>query len=107
MSDKRVLVAVSARALFDFEKEAKLFKPEDATPYCAIQKQQLDVPAAPAAAFALVQKLLAFNVRGNHYVEVAILSRNDPVTGLRVFKSAQYHGLDISRAIFYKRRGPS
>jgi 5'-nucleotidase len=100
MSDKRVLVAVSARALFDFEKEAKLFKPEDAALYCAIQKQQLDVPAAPGAAFALMQKLLAFNVRGNHHVEVAILSRNDPVTGLRVFKSAQYHGLDISRAIF-------
>ena len=33
-------------------------------------------------------------------VEVVLLSRNDPDTGLRVFKSIQHYGLLISRAAF-------
>jgi 5'-nucleotidase len=42
-------------------------------------------------AFSLVQKLLAFN-QGDAQpkVEVVILSRNDPVSGMRVFRSAQH-----------------
>ena len=42
-------------------------------------------------AFKLVKKLLAFNTPAEQKVEVVILSRNDPVTGLRVFKSAEHH----------------
>src|SRR3546814_19373767 len=33
-------------------------------------------------------------------VEVILLSRNSPDTGLRVFNSIQHHGLSISRATF-------
>lgn len=39
-------------------------------------------------------------------MEVIILSRNDPETGLRVMRSIQSHGLSISRAIFMQGRSP-
>lgn len=106
MSKKALTVAVSARALFDFEEEARLFNPEDCRPYRQRQQDQLDVPARPGTAFPLVKKLLAFNCEGLDDVEVAILSRNDPVTGLRVFGSATHHGLAIERAIFTSGAAP-
>ena len=99
-SSTRFTVAVSARALFDFEAENGVFHEEDPSAYCALQASQLDIPARPGVAFPLVRKLLAFNNAGSRDVEVVILSRNDPVTGLRVFASAQHHRLDIGRAIF-------
>ena len=53
------------------------------------------MPAPPGVAFSLVRKLLAFN-DGAPRVEVVMLSRNDPVSGLRVFRSAQHYGLTCS-----------
>jgi len=104
--EKVMTVAVSARALFDFEEENRAFLEEDPAEYCALQGKRLDLPARPGAAFSLVRKLLALNCRDADNVEVAILSRNDPVTGLRVFASAQHHGLAIGRAIFTSGAAP-
>jgi 5'-nucleotidase len=49
-----------------------------------------------------VRKLLALNERDpeNPRVEVILLSRNSADTGLRIFNSIKYHGLNISRAAF-------
>jgi len=99
-SSTKISIAVSARALFDFEAENLVFREDDPSAYCAFQAARLDVPASPGVAFPLVRKLLAFNRGESNDVEVAILSRNDPVTGLRVFASARHHGLETSRAIF-------
>ena len=57
-------------------------------------------------AFSLVQKLLRFNSDGQQRVEVVILSRNDPVSGLRVMKSCQHYGLPITRGSFTRGRAP-
>jgi 5'-nucleotidase len=57
-------------------------------------------------AFSLVKKLLAFNRPGDARVEVVILSRNDPVSGMRVFRSAQHYGLDIQRGSFTRGQPP-
>ena len=86
-SNEKMIVAVSARALFDFEEENRAFRKHDPSAYCALQAACLEIPAQPGAAFPLVRKLLSFNAAGADEVEVAILSRNDPVTGLRVFAS--------------------
>ncbi|CAN0622900.1 5'-nucleotidase [Burkholderia multivorans] len=99
-SNEKMIVAVSARALFDFEEENQVFREDDPSAYCALQAARLEIPAQPGAAFPLIRKLLSFNAAGADDVEVAILSRNDPVTGLRVFASARHHELAISRAIF-------
>ena len=68
--------------------------------YMQLQLDRLDQPAKPGVAFSLVRKLLAFNEPGTQRVEVVILSRNDPVSGMRVFRSAQHYGLPIQRGSF-------
>ena len=54
-----------------------------------LQLERLDVPARPGIAFSLIRKLLAFNDTAAQRVEVVILSRNDPVSGMRIFRSAK------------------
>ncbi|MFO1272921.1 MAG: 5'-nucleotidase, partial [Rubrivivax sp.] len=86
--DGRLVVAISSRALFDFEEENRVFEAADDRAYMRLQLERLDEPARPGVAFSLVTKLLAFNAAAPQ-VEVVILSRNDPVSGMRVFRSAQ------------------
>ena len=57
----RLVVALSSRALFDFEEENRVFEQADDRAYMQMQLSRLDVPAKPGVAFPLVQKLLAFN----------------------------------------------
>ena len=106
LNDKLV-VAISSRALFDFEEENRVFDQSNDRAYVDLQLQRLQVPAAPGVAFSLVKKLLAFNRDGVQKVEVVILSRNDPVSGMRVFRSCKAHGLDsIQRGVFTQGRDP-
>jgi 5'-nucleotidase len=112
--DGKLVVAISSRALFDFEEENEVFEQGDDRAYMALQLQRLDVPAKPGVAFSLVKKLLAFNQAptdplnqsANQPVEVVILSRNDPVSGMRVFRSAQHYGLPIQRGSFTRGQSP-
>ncbi|MBC7609414.1 MAG: 5'-nucleotidase, partial [Polaromonas sp.] len=55
---------------------------------------------------SLIKKLLAFNAADSQRVEVVILSRNDPVSGLRVFRSVQTHELSVARGVFTRGREP-
>ena len=102
----RLVVAISSRALFDFEEENHLFEDSDDRAYMALQQQKLDEPAKPGVAFSLVRKLLAFNTPEQSRVEVVILSRNDPVSGMRVFRSAHHYGLPIERGVFTRGESP-
>ncbi len=106
--DGKLVVAISSRALFDFEEENQVFEQADDRAYMALQLQRLDMPAKPGVAFSLVKKLLAFNnaAAGEQPVEVVILSRNDPVSGMRVFRSAQHYGLPIERGSFTRGQPP-
>lgn len=102
----KLVVAISSRALFDFEEENTLFEQSDDRAYMKLQLEKLDVPAKPGVAFSMVRKLLAFNDAQAQRVEVAILSRNDPVSGMRVFRSAQHYGLPIVRGSFTRGQSP-
>ena len=105
--DNKLVVAISSRALFDFEEENRVFERDNDRAYVDLQLARLDVPAPPGVAFSLVRKLLAFNTDGQQKVEVVILSRNDPVSGMRVFRSCKAHGLDsIQRGVFTQGRDP-
>lgn len=104
--DGKLVVAISSRALFDFEEENQVFEENDDRAYMELQRQRLNVPAKPGVAFSLVQKLLAFNETPSQRVEVVILSRNDPVSGMRVFRSAQHYGLSIQRGNFTRGESP-
>ena len=67
----QLVVAISSRALFDFEAENRVFD-EDPAAYVRLQRERLDVPAAPGVALPLVRKLLAFNQGGQRRVEVVL-----------------------------------
>src|SRR3954462_9283354 len=102
----KLVVAISSRALFDFEEENRVFERDGEAAYVALQYSRLDVPAREGVAFALVKKLLAFNTLRAQRVEVVILSKNDPDSGLRVFRSAKLAGLAIERGVFTRGRSP-
>jgi len=102
----KLVVAISSRALFDFEEENRVFERDGEPAYIALQYARLDVPAREGVAFPLVKKLLAFNTPNQQRVEVVILSKNDPVSGLRVFRSAAKAGLSLERGVFTRGRSP-
>jgi len=102
----KLVVAISSRALFDFEDENRVFENDGESAYIALQYARLDVPAREGVAFPLVKNLLAFNTPGQSRVEVVVLSKNDPVSGLRVFRSAKVAGLNIERGVFTRGRSP-
>jgi 5'-nucleotidase len=102
----QLVVAISSRALFDFEEENQVFEAGDDRAYMQLQLGRLNEPAKPGVAFSLVQKLLAFNDGPVRRTEVVILSRNDPVSGMRVFRSAQHYGLPIERGVFTRGQSP-
>ncbi len=113
----KLVVAISSRALFDFEEENQVFEQGSGQhrdrAYMQLQLQRLEEPAKPGVAFSLVRKLLAFNQTpdpgagaATQPVEVVILSRNDPVSGMRVFRSAQHYGLSIQRGSFTRGEPP-
>jgi 5'-nucleotidase len=102
----QLVVAISSRALFDFEQENEVFEQGDDRAYMDLQLSKLDEPAKPGVAFSLVEKLLAFNTNDVKRVEVVILSRNDPVSGMRVFRSAQHYGLNVQRGTFTRGQPP-
>ena len=102
----KLIVAISSRALFDFEAENRVFEQGDDREYMKLQRDLLDEPAKPGVAYSLIKKLLAFNGDNVHRVEVVVLSRNDPVSGLRVFKSAKHANLPLERGVFTRGRPP-
>ncbi|MBW8822759.1 MAG: 5'-nucleotidase [Xanthomonadales bacterium] len=100
-----LVVAITSRALFEMEDSHGLFEREGVEAFSQHQRAREDEPLPPGIAFPLVRKLLALNTRLGATaeaprVEVILLSRNSPDTGLRVFNSIQHHGLDIRRATF-------
>ncbi|MSQ64290.1 MAG: 5'-nucleotidase [Betaproteobacteria bacterium] len=102
----KLVVAISSRALFDFEEENRVFDAQGERAYIDLQYSRMNVPAKEGVAFRLVKKLLAFNLGDAQLVEVVILSKNDPVSGLRIFRSAQRAGLKLERGVFTRGRSP-
>ena len=96
-----LVIGISSRALFDLEDSNDLFEQEGLDAYQAHQLENEQKPLEKGTAFALVEALLRLNVlSGKRLVEVIVMSRNSPDTGLRVFNSISRYGLDISRAAF-------
>jgi 5'-nucleotidase len=106
----KLVVAISSRAMFDFEEENRVFERDDDAAYMSLQRARLEHAAPPGVAYALVRKLLAFDAidatDAQRRVEVVVVSRNDPVSGLRVFRSAQQAGLRLGRGVFTRGRTP-
>lgn len=102
--DGKLVLAVTSMALFDFSEADRVFQAQGAAAFRAYQKERLEDTAEPGVAFNLVRKLLRLNRDGQTPVEVFVVSRNDPFSGLRVFNSAKSHNLPITRGLFTSGR---
>jgi 5'-nucleotidase len=51
----KLVVAISSRALFDFEEENRIFDRDGEAAYIALQFARLDVPAREGVAFPLLR----------------------------------------------------
>ncbi|MFF2550376.1 5'-nucleotidase [Nocardia sp. NPDC058058] len=107
--DKRLVIGVASSALFDLREADAVFREKGEAAYRRFQEAHLEDPLRTGVAFPFLKRLLQLNSLspvGDPLVEVVIMSRNDPDTGLRVMRSIAHHGLDITRAIFRAGRSP-
>ena len=65
------------------------------------QRENQDIPLITGVAYPFIRRLLKLNeISDEPLVEVILLSRNDPDTGLRVMNSIEHYELSITRAVF-------
>lgn len=106
----RLVVGVASSAMFDLSESDKVFRTDGEEKYRKFQEANKSAPLAPGIAFSFIKRLLSLNdlspPTGGPLIEVVLLSRNDPDTGLRVMNSIQHHGLGITRAIFQQGQSP-
>ncbi|MER6077397.1 5'-nucleotidase [Streptomyces sp. NPDC001833] len=107
--ENRLVIGIASSALFDLAESDGVFRKEGEEGYRIYQQANLDNTLQPGVAFSFIRRILSLNdlnPTGDPLVEVIILSRNDPDTGLRVMRSIKSHGLPISRAVFMQGRAP-
>lgn len=107
----RLVIGVASSAMFDLRESDAVFRAQGEEQYRKFQQENLDKPLAKGIAFSFIRRLLSLNDLSTDpdkdpLVEVVLLSKNDPDTGLRVMKSIEHHGLGITRAIFMQGKAP-
>ncbi len=96
-----MVVGLSSSALFDLTTSDEVFKTEGEEAYRKYQRENQDNPLITGVAYPFIRRLLKLNELSNDsLVEVILLSRNDPDTGLRVMNSIEHYNLSITRAVF-------
>ena len=106
--DGRLVIGVASSAVFDLSDSDAIFKAHGEAEYRKFQEKNLNDPLPKGIAFPFIKRLLSVNdlSPSDPLVEVVLLSRNDPDTGLRVMKTIEHYGLGITRAIFMQGRSP-
>lgn len=106
-----LVVGITATALFDLSEADAVFRKKfDTDREAAIEEyreymaaREAD-PLGPGTGLHLVKALLSLNqfqnADGSPLVEVVVMSRNSPETGVRVFHNIREHGLNITRSAF-------
>lgn len=84
----KMKLGVTTSVLFDMAEADACFRHYGAEGYRAYMKERIDEPLALNAGFEYAKN---FSSRPNH--EVALLSRNDPVTAIRAIKTMIQHGI--------------
>lgn len=104
------MVGIASSALFDLSECDSIFQTCGPAEYREFQLAYIDNYLNPGVAFPFIQRILALNELApspsDPLVEVIILSRNSPETGMRVMRSIKNWGLDISRAAFTEGQSP-
>src|SRR5690554_1079535 len=98
---KILVVGVSSRALFNLEEEEQIFRDKNIRGFREYQLANEDKLLEKGTAFPLVEALLKLNTHVEKpIVEVVIMSKNSPETGVRVLKAIEHYNLPISRWAF-------
>lgn len=122
--ENRLIIGISTRALFDLRTENRIFEEEGVKAYAKYQREHETEILKPGPGFSLIKALLSLNtpagmggtpekggcakeqesgtgrhVSGNR-VEVVLMSKNSPDISLRIFRSIEHYGLDITRSFF-------
>jgi len=107
-----LVVGISATALFDMSESDRIFNDalkEDADTAVVVYQQYMlkrdDESLVPGTGYHLVKALLALNEYkqkndSSPLVEVVVMSRNSPDTGLRVLQTIRNDKLNITRSAF-------
>jgi len=96
---RKLVIAISSRALFDLEEENRLFEKKGLEKYYRYQIKNENKLLKRGAAFDFVKNILRINKHfDDKLIEVIVLSRNNAATGLRIKNSIDKYGLDIDRA---------
>lgn len=100
---KALVIGVASSALFDLAQSDEIFREQGVEAYEKYQDSHINEPFKEGVAYPFISRLLEFNKlfdNPNEGVEVIVMSRNSPKTGLRVMNSIENYGLDITRAVF-------
>jgi 5'-nucleotidase len=106
-----LVVGVSATALFDLSEAATIFQEAHTSePDTAIEQyrqhmmEKEELPLEPGTGYHLVKALLNLNKyqvdNEPQLVEVVVMSRNSPETGIRVLNAIRSMQLNVSRSAF-------
>nr|WP_241492827.1 5'-nucleotidase [Pseudomonas endophytica] len=107
-----LVVGISATALFDMSESDQIFKtaleadPESVIDsYRRYMEEHEDEPLSPGTGYHLAKALLDLNRHMKSgelspLVEVVVMSRNSPDTGIRVLKTIRRDQLAITRSAF-------
>lgn len=104
----RLVVGLASSALFDLTESDEVFRSQGEQTYREYQQRNQDIPLSRGVAFPFIRRLLSLNKLDpkNPPVEVILLSRNDPDTGLRVMNSIEHYDLPMTRAVFLQGTSP-
>lgn len=106
----RLVIGVASSAMFDLSDSDAVFKRDGEALYRKFQESNLNNPLPKGIAFSFIKRLLSLNDmspnKDNPLVEVILLSKNDPDTGLRVMKSIEHYKIGMTRAIFMQGKAP-
>ncbi len=97
-----LVIGISSRALFDLEEENALFDKLGVEAYREYQMEHENIPLEKGTAYHLIDSLLKINTlkKDKQLIEVVVMSKNSPDTGLRVLNSISHYGLPITRSAF-------
>lgn len=106
--EKKLVIGIASSALFDLTESDEVFQREGEDVYRAYQEKHLDDVLQKGVAFPFIRRFLNLNryFPDLEPAEVVLLSRNSPETGLRVFRSIEHYGLNITRAAFFSGTSP-
>jgi 5'-nucleotidase len=106
--ERKLVIGVASSALFDLTESHQIYLSQGVDEYRIHQEKNIDNPFPKGVAFPFIRRFLGINEAFPKQlpVEVVLLSRNSPETGLRVFRSIRQYGLDITRAAFMTGHSP-